>query len=140
MDNNVHEILEKITTDHLDELKEWFNNVLPEIDEHYSEDLRMLICGPHFDKNSLEQSGIKMKYSCEDIIRTINSLGISFDDSVTKEDVIFAVNYLYCEFFPLIGDISSAVKFAEKYIKDSNWPIECGKTYSIWRYLNSKKK
>lgn len=101
--------------------------------EEHREHLHELLKGPHFDEHSLKECGAKMKYSVADISKFMTALGIKFDPCVTVEDVTYAANYLYFMFYPLISDINQAIKFAEKYIKDANYPIKNAKAFKEWQ-------
>lgn len=134
---NIKEALgSELNSDRIQEIGDFIEDLFkdPEVQKNHGEDLRMLIVGPHFDEETLKDSGVKMKYTCQEIQACLNQHGISFHPCVTKEDIVYTVNMLYCQYFPLIQDLGTAIKFAEKYIKDPSWPVEYGKPYMIWKY------
>ena len=100
--------------------------------EEYKYHLHLLLRGPHFDECMLKESGIKMKYGIPEVTRFMNAQGVVFDECVTIEDITYVVNYLYFLYYPLISDINQALKFAEKYIKDIDYPIKHGKAFTEW--------
>lgn len=108
--------------------------------EEYKYHLHQLLHGPHFDECMLKESGIKMKYGVPEITRFMAAQGMSFDECVTMEDITYVVNYLYFMFYPLISDINQALKFAEKYIKDPNYPVKNGKAFTEWFDKEKLKK
>ena len=108
--------------------------------EEYKYHLHMLLHGPHFDDCMLKKSGVKMKYGISEITRFMNAQGIMFDECVTPEDISYTVNYLYFMFYPLISDINQALKFAEKYIKDVDYPVKNGKPFMEWFEREKVKK
>lgn len=108
--------------------------------EEYKYHLHLLLRGPHFDECMLKESGIKIKYGIPEVTRFMNAQGIVFDECVTIEDITYAVNYLYFMFYPLISDINQALKFAEKYIKDTDYPVKHGKAFTEWFEREKLKK
>ena len=108
--------------------------------EEYKYHLHQLLHGPHFDDCMLKEANIKMKYNTSEVSRFMTAQGISFDECVTIEDITYAVNYLYFLFYPLISDINQALKFAEKYIKDPNYPMKNGKAFIEWFNTEKLKK
>lgn len=108
--------------------------------EEYKHHLHQLLTGPHFDEKTLKECGDKLKYSVADVSKFMTALGIKFDSCVTVEDVTYAANYLYFMFYPLISDINQALKFAEKYIKDANYPIKNGKAFTEWSNREKLRK
>ena len=100
--------------------------------DEYKYHLHQLLHGPHFDECMLKESGIKQKYGYPEISRFMNALGIEFDECVTMEDVIYTVNHLYFTYYPLISDVNQAIKFAEKYIKDPDYPVHNGRAFMEW--------
>lgn len=100
--------------------------------EEYKYHLHQLLHGPHFDECMLKESGIKQKYGIPEVSRFMKALGIEFDECVTMEDITYTVNHLYFLYYPLISDINQALKFAEKYIKDSEYPVRNGKAFMEW--------
>ena len=108
--------------------------------EEYKYHLHLLLRGPHFDECMLKESGIKMKYGIPEVTRFMNAQGVVFDECVTIEDITYVVNYLYFLYYPLISDINQALKFAEKYIKDIDYPIKHGKAFTEWFEREKLKK
>lgn len=108
--------------------------------EEYKYHLHLLLRGPHFDECMLKESGIKIKYGIPEVTRFMNAQGIVFDECVTVEDITYVVNYLYFMFYPLISDINQALKFAEKYIKDIDYPVKHGKAFTEWFEREKLKK
>lgn len=135
---NIKEILSSdiMTPDRISELSDFLEDLFQdkEICEKHGEDLRMLLIGPHFDENTLKETGIRIKYDWSEISKAMDSLGISFHPSVTEQDIVYTVNMLCTVYCPLITDVVMALKFAEKYIKDPSWPVEYGKSYLIWKF------
>lgn len=108
--------------------------------EQYEYSLHMLIHGPHFDDCTLKKSGVKMKYSVEEISRLVSAQGLVFDNCVTIEDITYVANSLYSMYYPLISDISQTLKFTEKYIKDDTYPIRYGRAYMEWCHREKLRK
>ena len=69
-----------------------------------------------------------------EIEKIMSAHGTKFPECVTIEDITFTVNYLYHLFYPLIPDVSVALRFAEKYIKDENYPVKYGKPFCEWSH------
>lgn len=100
----------------------------------YENELYLIENGPHFNSEKLKDSGIKIKYDIPEIEKLIAAHGTKFPDCVTIEDITYATNYLYLLYYPLIPDISAALRFAEKYIKDETFPTKHGKAYCEWSH------
>lgn len=109
----------------------------------YEMNLYKLAYGPHFNEEKLIESGVKMKYSIPEVEKLISAHGTKFPECVTIEDITYAMNHLYHLYYPLIPDISAALRFAEKYIKDETFPVKYGKAFCEWshrEWLNEKYK
>ena len=100
----------------------------------YEMDLYKLAYGPHFNDEKLKESGVKIKYSTPEIEKLISAHGIKFPECVTMEDVTYTTNYLYHLYYPLIPDISVALRFTEKYIKDETYPVKYGRAFCDWSH------
>lgn len=130
------EILKKIEGD--EEKICLFSEIIDEILEDcedlskYEDSFHVLIHGPHHTQETLEKSGIPLKYNYQEIQRVMLSSGISFDDCITPEDIVFIVNSLYKTYYPLIPDLSHAVKFADRYINE-DYPVKNGRAYTEWK-------
>ena len=75
---------------------------------------------------------MNIKYSYPEIQRVVMSSGITFHESLTPEDIIYTVNSLYKTYYPLIPDLTHAVKFAEKYLLE-DYPVKHGRAYMEWK-------
>lgn len=109
----------------------------------YEMDLYKLAYGPHFNEEKLKESGVRIKYSCSEVEKLVSAHGTKFPECVTLEDITFSVNYLYHMYYPLIPDISAALRFAEKYIKDETFPVKYSKPFCEWshrEWLKEKHK
>lgn len=115
-------------------LSEIIDELLEECDEpnKYKDSFHILINGPHHTEETLKESGIPIKYNYPDIQRIMMSCGINFNESLTKEDIVFTVNSLYKTYYPLIPDLTHAIKFAEKYLSE-DYPVKCGRAYMEWK-------
>ena len=116
---NAKDLLSAIGNDEhkIDLLSEIIDELLEECDEpgKYKNSFHLLIHGPHHTEETLRESGMNIKYSYPEIQRAVMSSGITFHESLTPEDIIYTVNSLYKTYYPLIPDLTHAVKFAEKY-------------------------
>lgn len=140
MINNFKEILDHIVKTEDNEkmiiLQEMMEDLLEESKEKkkYEMDLYKLAYGPHFNGEKLQESGVKIKYSTPEIEKLISAHGTKFPECVTMEDITYATNYLYNLYYPLIPDISVALRFAEKYIKDETYPVKYGRAFCDWSH------
>jgi hypothetical protein len=140
MINNFKEILDHIVKTEDNEkmiiLQEMMEDLLEESKEKkkYEMDLYKLAYGPHFNDEKLKESGVKIKYSTPEIEKLISAHGIKFPECVTMEDVTYTTNYLYHLYYPLIPDISVALRFTEKYIKDETYPVKYGRAFCDWSH------
>ncbi len=123
-------------TEKMHTLQDMMENLLEESGDKkkYEMDLYKLAHGPHFNEEKLKESGVKIKYSTSEIEKIMSAHGTKFPECVTIEDITFTVNYLYHLFYPLIPDVSVALRFAEKYIKDENYPVKYGKPFCEWSH------
>ena len=94
-----------------------------------------MIHGPHHTEDTLCESGVSIKYTYPEIQRAMMSSGISFDECITPEDVVYTVNSLYRTYYPLIPDLSHALKFADKYLHE-DYPVKHGRAYMEWKNKN----
>lgn len=110
------------------------DELLEECDEpeKYKKSFHLLIHGPHHTEETIKESGIVIKYTYPEIQRVIMSCGIELPECITKEDVVYAVNTLYKTYYPLIPDLTHAVKFAERYLTEE-YPIKHGRAYMEWK-------
>lgn len=100
----------------------------------YEMDLYKLAYGPHFNEDKLKNSGVKIKYTVPEVEKLVSAHGTKFPDCVTIEDITYTVNYLYHLYYPLIPDISAALRFTEKYIKDETYPTKYAKPFCEWSH------
>lgn len=100
--------------------------------EKYKDSFHVLIHGPHHTEETLRESGVVIKYSCPEIQRVMMSNGIELPECITPEDITYTVNSLYKTYYPLIPDLTHAVKFAEKYLTEE-YPIKHGRAYVEWK-------
>lgn len=137
---NFKKILDRIVengdSSEMNLLQEMMENLLEEAKDKkkYEMDLYKLAYGPHFNEEKLMESGIKIKYTVPEIEKLVSAHGTKFPDCVTMEDITYATNYLYHLYYPLIPDISAALRFAEKYIKDETFPVKYGKAFCEWSH------
>lgn len=143
MHNKIKNIIWKIGSENdqkkIDCLAEMICELIKESEcpEKYMDKLYILCHGYHFNEEKLMESGVKMKWTVEESIRLFESQGIYFRDEysgVTEYDKCYVINMLYSDYYPLISDSSTAVKFAEKYIKDEDYPIKGGKAFAEWSF------
>lgn len=87
------------------------------------ERLEEIAWGPHFSKETLEKSGVEIKYSPESIKKYMEAQGIKVSPDVTDHDIVYCVNYFYKTYYPLIPDLSMAARFTEKYLKSGHNPF-----------------
>lgn len=120
----------KMTPENIDILSGILEKMLEACPE-YKDDFYVLENGYHFNLRSLHESQIEIKYPWSEIEKHMDALNISFPPCVTQEDVVYTVNSLYWTYFPLISDITGAIRFAEKYIEDKNWP-DHNRPYLEW--------
>lgn len=115
-------------------LSEIIDELLEECDEpgKYKNSFHLLIHGPHHTEETLNESGIDIKYTYPEIQRAMMSSGITFHDSITEEDIVFTVNSFYKTYYPLIPDLAHALKFAERYLTE-DYPIKHGRAYMEWK-------
>lgn len=143
---NIKDLLTKVTReddhDKIEILADMLESLIEESGNkgEYEHSLHMLMYGPHFNDCKLRESGIKMKYSVDEISRHVSAQGIVFDSSVTIEDITYVANSLYSMYYPLISDIAQTLKFSEKYIKDDTYPIRYGRAYMEWCYKEKLRK
>lgn len=105
--------------------------------EKYEEKLYILTHGYHFDEEKMNKAlkCIGKKWNTEEVCSIMKSLGIIFTgdySDVTIYDKCYAMNMLHSDYYPMISDSSTMAKFAEKYIKDEDYPIKGGKPYAEW--------
>lgn len=100
--------------------------------EKYKNSFHLLLYGPHHTEETLNESGITIKYSYPEIQRAMMSSGVVFHESITQEDIIYTVNSLYKTYYPLISDLTHALKFAEKYLIE-DYPVKHGRAYMEWK-------
>lgn len=100
----------------------------------FEDDFYILENGPHFTEKSLEKTKVPIRYPWPEIQPHLDALGITFPECVTQEDIVFTVNSLYETYFPLISDLSGALRFSEKYIKDTRWP-KYDRPYQEWSLI-----
>lgn len=133
---NTKEMLKKIEGDEhkICLLSEIIDELLEECEEpgKYKDSFHLLIHGPHHTKDTLCESGIPVKYSFPEIQRVMMSSGISFDECITPEDIVYTVNSLYRTYYPLIPDLSHALKFTDKYLHE-DYPVKHGRAYMEWK-------
>lgn len=98
----------------------------------YKHSFHLLAHGPHHTEETLKESGLHIKYTYPEIQRVMMSSGIECPEGVSKEDVVYAVNSLYKTYYPLIPDLSHAVKFADKYLKE-DYPVKNGRAFMEWK-------
>lgn len=115
-------------------LSEIIDELLEECEEpeKYRDSFHLLVNGPHHTEDTLKESGVPVKYGYPEIQRSMLSSGISFDDCLTQEDIVYTVNSLYRTYYPLIPDLSHALKFADKYLKEE-YPVKNGRAYVEWK-------
>lgn len=115
-------------------LAEIIDELLEECEEpgKYKNSFHLLIHGPHHTEDTLKESGMTIKYNYPEIQRCMMSLGITFNECLTKEDIVYVVNSLYKSYYPLIPDLTHAIKFAEKYFLE-DYPVKNGRAYMEWR-------
>lgn len=116
-----------------------FEEFINTISDEYSEELQLISEGYHFCPETLEKTGIPIKYTYDNIMKISGSLGIKWPLESTKSDIVFVVNHLYSYYYPLIPDLSTAIRFSEKYINDPDYP-EHDKPYKLyydkhWKHL-----
>lgn len=141
MHNKIKNILWKMSTDMDQNKMECLSEMICELikesecPEKYMKKIYILTNGYHFDEQKLMESGIKMKWSVEEVSRLFDAQGIYFRDEyagVTDYDKCYVMNMMYSDYYPLISDSSTAAKFTEKYIKDEDYPIKGGKAFAEW--------
>lgn len=143
--NILDHVVETGDTEKMIVLQEMMEELLEESHDKkkYEMDLYKLAYGPHFNEEKLKESGIRIKYPCSEVEKLISAHGTKFPECVTLEDITFSVNYLYNLYYPLIPDISAALRFAEKYIKDETFPAKYSKPFCEWshrEWLKEKHK
>lgn len=143
--NILDHVVETGDTEKMIILQEMMEELLEESQEKkkYEMDLYKLAYGPHFNEEKLKESGVKIKYTCTEVEKLVSAHGTKFPECVTLEDITFSVNYLYHLYYPLIPDISAALRFAEKYIKDETFPVKYSKPFCEWshrEWLKEKHK
>ena len=133
---NAKDLLSAIGNDEhkIDLLSEIIDELLEEYEESgkYKNSFHLLIHEPHHTEETLRESGMSIKYSYPEIQRAVMSSGITFHESLTPEDIVYTVNSLYKTYYPLIPDLTHAVKFAEKYLLE-DYPVKHGRAYMEWR-------
>lgn len=143
--NILDHVVETGDTEKMIVLQEMMEELLEESHDKkkYEMDLYKLAYGPHFNEEKLKESGVRIKYSCPEVEKLVSAHGTKFPECVTLEDITFSVNYLYHLYYPLIPDISAALRFAEKYIKDETFPVKYSKPFCEWyhrEWLKEKHK
>ena len=115
-------------------LSKIIDEILEECDEpeKYKSSFHLLIHGPHHTEETLKESGMNIKYNYPEIQRVSMSTGVVFHESLTPEDIVYTVNSLYKTYYPLIPDLTHAVKFAEKYLLE-DYPVKHGRAYMEWK-------
>ena len=133
---NTKELLTSIGNDEhkINLLSEIIDELLEDCEEpeKYKSSFHLLLHGPHHTAETLKETGMSIKYSYPEIQRVMMSTGVTFSDALTPEDIVYVVNSLYKTYYPLIPDLTHAIKFSEKYFLE-DYPVKNGRAYMEWK-------